>query len=361
VLVAAAVVVSAPFNGLFRVWLADAFPGRLVLVVGGAVAVALVVALATAIARIRNRYALRYGAIAAALTIGVLYARAVATGSPEVDVVERVHFVEYGLIGLLFYLVWRPLADVSTVLLPLLAGVAVGSIEEWFQWFIPVRVGEVHDVALDLVAVGCGLFFVLGVDPPAEFRWRMSCASLRWVGSVGAITVVVFATFFDAVHLGYVVSREGMAFRSHFTAERLDQLTADRSARWQRAPPIALHRLSREDQYMDEAIWHVRARNTAPDPWSAWQENRILEAFYGPVLDTPSYISPTGHRWPAEQRQDVEARAAGGRSPYVSRAEPYPVLAWPRPLFWSGTLAAGSLLAVMALRATPEFRTRRRR
>ncbi|MGQ0732373.1 MAG: VanZ family protein [Acidobacteriota bacterium] len=350
VLVSAVVILSAPFIGQFRAWLGDAFPGRLVLIVGGGVAVAVVAALIVAVARIRSHYAARYGAIAGALAIATIYASAVATGWPEVDVVERVHFVEYGLIGLLFYLAWRPLGDPSIIVLPMLAGVMVGSVEEWFQWFIPVRVGEVHDVALDLVAVGCGLLFVMGVDPPTVFRRRLSGESRAWLGGVGGLAVLVSALFFNAVHLGYDVSRDGITFRSHATAAQLDAHAADRAARWRTAPPTTLRRVSREDQYMDEAVWHVRARNTAPDAWTAWQENRILELFYAPVLDTPSYISATGHRWPAEQRKSIEAQVVGVNGSYVSRAEPYPVFAWPKPVFWTGVLSVMSGLVWTALR-----------
>jgi hypothetical protein len=73
--------------------------------------------------------------------IGVGYSLRFADGRPDVDVVERFHFVEFGVITLLFYRAWRPLNDLSIVVLPLLAGLLVGTLEEWFQWFIPVRVG----------------------------------------------------------------------------------------------------------------------------------------------------------------------------------------------------------------------------
>ena len=67
----------------------------------------------------------------------------------------------------------------------------------------------------------------------------------------------------------------------------------------------------REDQYMDEGLWHIRRRN---EEWSAgqdsraWSENLILERFFAPVLDTPSYALPAGARWPADQRADAARR-----------------------------------------------------
>ena len=72
-------------------------------------------------------------------------------------------------------------------------------------------------------------------------------------------------------------------------------------------------RLGREDHYLTEGLWHVQRRNQAwdsADAAAAWRENRILEKFYAPVLDTPTYAGPTGHRWPAAQRAtSVAARS----------------------------------------------------
>ena len=41
----------------------------------------------------------------------------------------------------------------------------------------------------------------------------------------------------------------------------------------------------------------------------AWRENLILERYFAPVLDTPTYASPHGNRWPPEQRADLANRA----------------------------------------------------
>jgi len=102
---------------------------------------------------------------------------------------------------------------------------------------------------------------------------------------------------------------------------------------------------------MDEGLWHIRRRNedwTAGNYSGAWHENLVLERFYQPVLDTSSYALPAGGRWPTEQRADAATRAgAAAASPFVSDAEPYPILIWPKPLFWSGVA-----LAVIAMLAS---------
>jgi hypothetical protein len=77
--------------------------------------------------------------MAAALAVGSGYAVYSRTGDASVDAVERFHFVEYGLITLLYYRVWRgeQSSDASLLILPVLAALLVGICEEGLQWFIP--------------------------------------------------------------------------------------------------------------------------------------------------------------------------------------------------------------------------------
>ncbi len=92
---------------------------------------------------------------------------------------------------------------------------------------------------------------------------------------------------------------------------------------------------------------------------AAWSENRILEKYYAPVLDTPSYISKTGLRWPAEQRADAEQRYKSTAAPlppaFLSRADAaegrHFIRIWPKPaLLWALVLGAAGLLLIFALR-----------
>jgi hypothetical protein len=338
-LVASALVLAAPFIGEIRRAILTRFPGHFVLIVGGIVAGAVGVALLAALARIRDRRPWRHAGIAGALVIAVGYAVFSRTGDPQVDAVERFHFVEYGLITLLFYRAWRPAGDASALVLPVLAGLLVGTLEEWFQWFIPVRVGEVRDVFLNGVAIGCGLLFSVALDPPPGSMRGLSGASRRRIGAVAALVVVIFAAFFQAVHMGHLVTEGRWSFRSAYPAARLDALAADRTARWAGAMVDRPKRLSAEDQYMTEGHWHVAERNdawAAGDAATAWHENLILERYFAPVLDTPSYLSRSGHRWGADHRADAERRLAGSPAPgaYESRAEPSAIYLWSKRAYW---------------------------
>lgn len=370
--VSAVLILWAPFIGQIRSAIRTAFPGQFVRIVGGTVGVLLAVAIMGALVRIRERRATRYSAIAAAVIAGTWYASALGTGNPEVDAVERFHFVEYGLVTLLFYRAWRPLGDGSVYVLPVLCGFAVGTLEEWFQWFIPVRIGEMRDVFLNGAAIGCGLLFSVGVDPPVASGFGLRRRSATRIGIAISLAGIVFALFLHTVHLGHLVNDdEAGAFLSRYPATDLARLQRDRAVRWTTNPPLVLHRLSREDQYMSEGIWHVQARNKAWDAGNvvvAWHENRILEKFYAPVLDAPSFVSRTGHRWAPGQRVDAAQRllAAGGPSPgrFVSAAHQYPIYAWSKPVFWTIVSMIALLVSALAIwldgrAAAKEFDARR--
>ena len=352
IVVATALVLSAPFIGFVRSWIRATFPGQFVRIVGGAIAVLAAAAIVAAILRIRQNRLLRYGALLAAVAGAIWFSIVEATGNADVDVVQRFHFVEYGIITFLFYRAWRALEDPAILLLPALAGLLVGTADEWLQWFIPNRVGEIADILLNGIAIGCGLLFSVGADPPARFTWSMRPGSILRVGRLAAATVVALALFVHIVHLGYDINdREVGVFKSRYSMTALPALAAAKRAEWQmHPPPLTLQRVSREDQYMAEGVTHVQRRNEllgADQAKGAWMENLILEKYYAPVLDTPSYVSRTGHRWSAEQRASVDVRAAGSDPSYVSAANPYPIFAWSRSVFWvaSGIAAAAVWIA----------------
>jgi hypothetical protein len=354
VTISAALILSAPYIGQLRTFIRSSVGGRFPAVMLAVVLGAVGAAILFAVTRIRTGRAARYGALAAALLIGVTYALVTATGNPDVDAVERFHFVEYGLITALFYSAWRPAGDGSVMVMPVLAGLLVGTLEEWFQWFIPARVGEVRDVFLNLVAIASGLLFSLGLDPPAPAFAPLSVASRRRAAILAVVVLVVFGGFFQSVHLGYELGdAEAGVFRSRYTAAELAAIGQERAARWKVNPPLTWSRLSQEDQYMTEGVAHVQRRNQlweAGNVLAARHENLILERYYAPVLDAPSYISPTGHRWSSDQRADAEARGRGFMI-YVSDALAYPVFLWPKWAFWLAIAAVSALILRAVWRA----------
>lgn len=348
VVVSVSLVLSAPFIVQLRNALRDATGERFAGVLLGAVVAALTLAVGWALLHIRDRRPLRYAALLAAMALGVSYATVTSTGNPEVDAVERFHFVEYGLIAALLYRAWRPRGDGSPLVMPLVAGVIVGACEEWFQWFIPARVGEIRDVLLNSVAIACGLIFSLGLDPPARVTLRLHGPSRREAGRLAIVALLTCAGFVHSAHLGHEIhDGEAGVFRSRYSESRLAEVGRERAARWGTSPPLTWSRLSREDQYFSEGIAHVQRRNEAwgdGEVQAARHENLILERYYAPVLDTPSYTSAVGHRWSASQRADAESRTGPGFMIYVSDALPYPVATWPKWLYWTIVLVLSAVI-----------------
>jgi VanZ family protein len=350
----AAIVLAAPFMGRLQTFLRGAISTRAyVVLLGVVVAGAVLTAIVVAFSRIKAHRGRRVAAMAAAIGLAVAYTSVLSTGIPEIDAVERFHFVEYGLIAVLFYRVWRRAGDVSTIVLPILCGFIVGTLDEWLQWFIPYRVGEMHDVLLNFTALVCGMLFGVALEPPPSFTWQLGRDGWSRLGAGAAAVLLVFGAFVGVVHLGYVLEVGGIGkFSSRHTEAELDALQRDRAERWLTAPPLNIPRLSREDQYLDEGLWHVRERNRrwdAQDITAAWHENLILERFFAPVLDRQTYVSANGNRWPPEHRADAQSRAVADPA-FVSQAETYPILAWSKPRYWSMVVIAALLCVGLPMR-----------
>jgi len=339
------VIVSAPFvQQLFSTVSTNWGPQSRMLGISATV-VPIGIALLAAIARIRDRRATRYLMLAGGLLLGAVY-----VVFDALSFTECFHFVEYGLLAWLFYrsaisvgTTRAPVDgsaaptgdDGSVIVLPLLAGAIVGTMDEWFQWFIPIRAGEARDVILDIVATICGLLFALSVEPPRWLGLSLRRHSIRRVAVGAGVAVAAFAFFILSVHVGYDVRDPRIGtFRARYSAAELLELSRNRAERWAVEPPVVLRRLSREDQYLSEGLWHVQRRNAAWDAGelaTAWRENLILETFYAPVLDAPTREGSESHRWSSEQRSDIEQRPGVDRGPLVSDVYRYPLLVWPSP------------------------------
>lgn len=300
--------------------------------IGALLALSAAALLAIAVARVRDRFLRRYGMLALAVAASALYMGVFGTGNPDIDLVEAFHFVEYGVAAALFHVAWRRYRDARRVVFPLLAGVAAGILDEWLQWFIPSRVGEAHDVLIDLAAVAVGLVAAAAIDPPGTHAWSVRGGAARAVTGATTAALVLFAAFFYTVHVGYEIrDAEIGAFRSRYDGVTLQLLAVERARAWRAGAPAYATRFSREDHYFSEALWHVQERNEAAgrgDRQTAWRENRILEKFFTPVLDSPA-LAPR-YRWTPEQRALMDAAApplAG--SAYESAAQPFPIYVLP--------------------------------
>ena len=201
----------------------------------------------------------RLAALGAALGVAAAWVAWMGQTDPASRAVELVHFLEYRLITAAVHRVWRDRDPVTAVALPGLSAGLAGVAEEWWQWFLPARVGEIKDMALDPVAIGCALVVLRAfAPPPAGHAPRAAWAPAR---RLAAVVVVALAAFVHTVHLGVRVVDGPRAFDSRFTPAELDRAAAARARAWAGAPPLVRpDRLSREDQYATEGLQHVQAR-----------------------------------------------------------------------------------------------------
>jgi hypothetical protein len=345
------ITVGAPYTGQIRGAIQDALPGQYRIIIGGIVMAVVAGAVLTALLRIREQRLSRYGLLALAVGIGATYAFLTATGNANVDVVERFHLVEYGVLTWLYYRVWNIHGDLTSLVFPALAAFMVGVFDEGLQWLVPARVGELHDVLLNGVSIACGLVFSLGLEPLVGERWRPGRRGRRALALFAAAAIVMLAAFFHAVHLGYdIKDPQTGEFLSRYSANELLEASRDRAARWKVDPPRELRRTSIEDHYLAEGVWHVQRRNEVEDPQRVWHENLILEKYFAPVLEFPTYSTGSGAKWPAEQRANAEAAAAKHAGAYRSTANPYPIYTWSPFLFWLAVSAAVVAMALLLLR-----------
>ena len=91
----------------------------------------------------------------------------------------------------------------------------------------------------------------------------------------------------------------------------------------------------------------MQRRNEVADPQRVWHENLILEKYFAPVLDFPTYSTGTGAKWPAEQRANAGAQAGAEAGAYRSNANPYPIYTWSPVLFWMSVIAMLAVIAVL--------------
>lgn len=348
------IICLAPFVGLLRDFLFDTFADGAVRGLSIAFAVLGVVLLVSALIRIRQRRWLRYGGLAASGGLVWLQAVGFKTDLAQVNVAEKIHLVEYGLLALLLYMALlpersadgdpdpaadeaAPTADLGLFILPLLWVVWAGTLDEGMQWWVETRTGEIRDVLLNLLSGACGLLFAFSLQPPRRFAWKLP--PWRPVAVSGTLTTLTLGIFFYLAHLGYMIEDPEIGrFRSWHSPQELVATAAARREAWATNPPGDLSPWQSEDLFLTEAGWHNRHRNVSyehGDDALALQANRILEKYYAPYLDLESFRQTGDRRFPPHAVRRVEQAAdAVDTATYVSPVLSQRIYTWPsKPLF----------------------------
>ena len=354
---AGTIIAGSPVVNTVRQALLVAWPAGYVPVLASVVAITGLALVAFSLRSMRDRSWPRLAALGMAVALAVVSGVALRTGVANVDVVEAFHFVEYSALTLL--LAWaltRP-AGGWAWLWAAYAALLVGAVDEWTQWFVPGRTGEIRDVAINGIAIACGLLLARALDLGDGRRDRR----LWPLGAGAAVVLLVVAGFFASAHLGHEIhDDEAGAFMSYSSREGLAALSAAHARVWADGGPAPQGQFSREDQYLSEALWHVRRRNEAIDDGdraAAWRENRILEKYFAPVLRIVRPDRSPLHALSAEQVAELQG-GGGVAAPGRSDANPIPIYTWRPDVYWTVVLTVAVAVVLLTARAGPGLAAR---
>ncbi len=363
VLVSLVLVGMAPFLSEIRDLMKDGLAGGFVLALSGFFAVAVGLQLVVAVARIRDRRALRYGLLTLWAAMMVLQFWVWTRPSADVSAVERIHFVFYSILAVLFYRAFRDRSDLSGMIVTFLAASTVGCLDEGMQWLVPVRVADFSDVLLNAYSVIAGVFLgVALVGLPVDWRPRVERQNLRSIAVASTIFLGVVGGYLQIAHLGHWIEDPAIgSFRSLHTRDELLSKSAERAARWSRNPPgrpSDLTPFEVEDYYRSEAGWHVQQRNryfSSGDYEAAAREVALLEKYFDPFLDLPNNAGRPFRFGPNQIAELEQGRAAQGApldSTWVSPVGTDPGTIFLRPTrveLWTGIGVVLAALWALAL------------
>ena len=332
------IVASAPFLGRLTRWIEEEVDRSLLIIVP--TILFWVAAAAFVVWLVRSARKLgwtNYAALAVGAVWAAVQATALARGRPEESALERMHLVLYGLVALLLYRAFLRggrsaiAAAFSAAVLTSLVGLA----DEFVQWLVWVRVGDFYDCVLNASAAGCGVVFGLGLF---GFDTRAPApAERRTIAVLWAVLVVASFGLVDLTNLGHrITDPELGSFRSYYSPDRLERLNENRFARWPTKPPLnpPFQPWHIQDHFLNEATWHVQARNVAFDAedWpTAAAEQAILSRYYPAVL--AEVRNPDGglrHAFPADRVQRLQQEGAVPVPSYESLAGGNRIWIWPR-------------------------------
>lgn len=302
-------------------------------------------------ARIRSADVLWLAAITAILVIWTFR----LMGQPE----EAVHFLEYGVLGILLYRTFRVhIRDATVYVAAALAGIVIGTTDEIIQWLVPGRYWDFRDIGLNGGASILIQVAIWRLAPKSEAAAGRSSFRLivRLVAAETFLLVLCMAATPQRISglsaqipwIAYLAAGDDAiceyghfhqlddttAFRSRLSIEELARNDRERAVEvaslldasrrayrqfLQSHPPA-------DDPFAYEARVHIFTRGRrlaeahAAPPGSdrqrelltaALRENMILESFFGDTLAESAFA------WPGRRREAVR-RSQDSSAAYVS-------------------------------------------
>ena len=315
--------------------------------------------------------------------------------------VEAVHFLQYGVLGVLaFRALTHRMRDPGIYLAAALVGGIVGILDEAIQWMTPRRVWDLRDVwfnffaaSLIQVAIAAGIRPPLIAGTPTPRSVRLSCriAALATLLLLASLlnTPPRIAWYAERIPgLGFLRERSDVMleyghlyevpeigrFRSRFSPAEIEHIDAERGAEagrilagsseadyesfLERYTPISdpfLHEvrvhLFRRDRYLTTAERHLEDEDWyRRDLTVGYRENRILERFF------PNTLRHSGSSFTPERRAHLAQRQFPEKS-YESRVSSHLVTRVGERHVVAGLAAI--LLALLGIHGAARRRMRR--
>ena len=251
-----------------------------------------------------------------------------------------------------------------------LAAFTVGTAEEWFEWFIPARVGELRDVLLNSVPRSSRACSSVSPSAPARAVLAARGRSCLTVAAVGAAAVLRLRRFWTPCTWATRSATPRAGRFGPSTRHRISRRPGEPRARvGHGAAADAPGRLSREDQYMSEGLLHVQARNIL---WAGRRPRQARGTRTGcsrstsrPCSTRPRHVSPpaTGGRPPSGGRRRARRSRALGPGCSSAGAGEFPIFTWPHGSFGTAGARCRTFLAAPGVGAARRLRppTRRHR
>ncbi len=256
---------------------------------------------------------------------------------------EAIHFLEYGLLGILLFGALRyHVDDKSLYLTAFLIGALVGIFDEALQWMIPRRIWDVRDIGLNSLSCGLSQIAIWKGIRPKFASSRAQRKSIRILSYFVVIIIILLALSFSNTparvrvyteflpFLSFLRNEEPMAedilrhrdpeigiFYSRLTLEELKRIDTDRAEEY----GLIFKEWFNKDYddflitfpgyarpFLHEMRVHIFRRNRRfsmskkdeipkkriENLFITYKENLILEKYFGRTLEKSPYKWPQG-------------------------------------------------------------------
>lgn len=235
-------------------------------------------------------------------------------------IIEQVHLIEYGILTIFYYLSLRKsIKDKFVFYIAWLIIFFVGMVDEWIQFYLPTRVGDLPDIYLNGVSAGLVLILIGKVFLPNHTRPPVSFRSVRILCYLSVFFLLSLGVFISTItDWGFRHKDPGVGvFYSRFTVKDLlerDKREGEKYAvaikdflkeTGESERPSYLSNQSAVDKFKVEVLTHLSRRNYYEKKgkyWVAYKENIILASYF-----TESVLQ-SGYGWSQEKVLQIKQK-----------------------------------------------------